>query len=333
MTLASTYSAFIDPMKEFRESLKAMQLQDPIKEFRESLKVMQLQDPIKEFRESLKVMQLQDPIKEFRESLKAMQLQDPMKEFRESLKVMQLQDPMRRIRESLEIFNTNTLISGWGQTASLSISLASLTEVVGVLSDERWEISSEDLDSLKLVEEDGIIFEGQAISNEYLSRLANELVSNEPSDATEGIGTKLDRIITGIDQLSDPIHKKLLQWIVYPFIVSLTISLVNPVADYYIKKHLTAIEKKAVVKDVSRCFASFTADAQSVARFKIVTVEMLNVRRGKSVKSPVVGALYLGDIVEVIERGRKWTLVEWCEADAKVSFRGWVFSRYIKSIR
>ena len=301
MTLASTYSAFIDSMKEFQDSLKAMQLQDPMREFRESLKVMQLQDP--------------------------------MREFRESLKVMQLQDPMRRIRESLEIYNTNTLISDWGQTVSLSHSLASLTEVVGVLSDERWEISSEDLDSLQLVEEDGIIFEGQVISNEYLSRLANELVGNEASGATDGIGAKLDRIITGIDRLSDPTHKKLLQWIVYPFIVGLAISLVNPVADHYIKKHLTSIEKKAVVKDVSHCFASFTADAQSVARFKIVTVEMLNVRRGKSVKSSVVGALYLGDIVEVIERGRKWTLVEWCGADAKASLRGWVFSRYIKSIR
>ena len=281
-----------------------------MKEFRESLKVMQLQDPMKEFRESLKVMQLQDPMKEFRESLKVLQLQDPMKEFRESLKVMQLQDPMRRIREALEIYKTHTLIDGWGQTASLGHSLASLTEVVSVLSDERWEISSEDMDSLQLVEGDGIIFEGKVISNEYLSRSANELIINESSGAAGGIGAKLDRIITGIDRISDPIHKKLLKWIVYPLIVGLAISLVNPVADYYIKKHLTSIEMKAVVKDVSRCFASFTADAQSVARFKIVTVETLHVRRGKSVKSSVIGALYLGDVVEVIEKGRKWTLVE-----------------------
>ena len=297
------------------------------------LKAMQLQDPMKEFRESMKAMQLQDPMKEFRESMKAMQLQDPMKEFRESLKVIQRYDPMREFRESLDLLKANTLIYEWSRSVSLANSLTSITEVVSALSDDRWQISSEDINCIQFVEGGDVICEGQAIRNESLSRLANELLGNAYSAADEGIGVRLNIIIERLDRLRDPIHQKLLQWIVYPLIVGLAISFVNPVADHYVKKQLTASERKAVLKDVSRCFASFTADAPSVSGFKIVSVEILNVRRGKSTNSSVVGALYLGDIVEVIEKGRKWTLVEWRGTEDNASLRGWVFSRYLKRIR
>jgi hypothetical protein len=313
--------------------MRAMQLQDPMKEFRESMRAIQLQDPMKEFRESMKAMQLQDPMKEFRESLKAMQLQDPMKEFRESLKVIQRYDPMKGFRESLDRPKANTLIDEWRRSVSATNSLASIKDVVSALSDERWQISSEDVNCIQFVDGGDVICEGQAISNESLSRLANELLSNAYSAADEGIGVRLDKIFERLDQPRDPIHQKLLQWIVYPLIVGLAISFVNPVADYYIKKQLTKSERKSVLKDVSRCFASFTADAPSVSGFQIVSVEMLNVRRGKSINSSVVGALYLGDIVEAIEKGRKWTLVEWCGTETNASLRGWVFSRYLKRIR
>jgi hypothetical protein len=199
--------------------------------------------------------------------------------------------------------------------------------LVSALSDDRWQISSEDVHRIQFDEGGGVICEGQAISNESLNRLANELLSNEHSATIEGIGVRLDKIIEKIDRLRDPDHHKLLQWILYPFIVSLAISFINPVVDHYIKKRLTAGERKAVVKNVSSCFTSFTAEAApSVSALKIVSVEMLNVRRGKSIKSSVAGALYLGDIVEVIQRGRKWTLVQWCGSEANASLRGWVFS-------
>ena len=265
--------------------------------------------------------------------MKTMQLQDPIKEFRESLKVIQRYDPMREFRESLDLLKANTLIYEWSRSASLTNSLTSITEVVSALSDDRWQISSEDINCIQFVEGGDVICEGQAIRNESLSRIANELLGNAHSAADEGIGVRLDIIIERLDRLRDPIHQKLLQWIVYPLIVGLAISCVNPVADHYVKKQLTASERKAVLKDVSRCFASFTADAPSVSGFKIVSVEMLNVRRGKSINSSVVGALYLGDIVEVIEKGRKWTLVEWRGTEDNTSLKGWVFSRYLKSIR
>ena len=281
----------------------------------------------------MKAMQLQDPMKELRESMKAIHPQDPMKELRESLKVIQRYDPMREFRKSLDLLKANSLIYEWSRSVSLTNSRTSVKEVVSALSDDRWQISSEDINCIQFVEGGDVICEGQAISNESLSRLTNELLGNAYSATDEGIGARLDKIIESLDRLRDPIHQKLLQWIVYPLIVGLAISFVNPVADHYVKKQLTASERKTVLKGVSRCFASFTADAPSVSGFKIVSVEMLNVRRGKSMNSSVVGALYLGDIVEVIEKGRKWTLVEWRGTEDNASLRGWVFARYLKSIR
>ena len=106
---------FKDPLKELRESMKAMQMafKDPLKELRDSMKAMQMayNDPLKELRESMKVTQMafNNPLKELHESMKAMQMafKDPLKELRESMKAMQmdLQDPFRELRESLNIYN------------------------------------------------------------------------------------------------------------------------------------------------------------------------------------------------------------------------------------
>jgi hypothetical protein len=70
---------FQDPMKEVRESMRALTTADPMKEVRESMRALTMADPMKEVRESMRALTMADPMKEVRESMRALTMADPRK--------------------------------------------------------------------------------------------------------------------------------------------------------------------------------------------------------------------------------------------------------------
>jgi uncharacterized protein YgiM (DUF1202 family) len=92
-------------------------------------------------------------------------------------------------------------------------------------------------------------------------------------------------------------------------------------------------EKRMVVKEVSKTITSTFNEKSDIKSFRIVSTTSLNVRKSSSNKSDIVGVLFLGDVVEVIEKGRKWSLISWQDSESDALVRGWVFSRYLKAIK
>lgn len=322
-----------DPVKEYRESLKALHYQDPIKKFQESLKGIELRDPVTEYRESLKALHYQDPIKNLRESLKTIELRDLLKEYRESLRVIQMYDPMREFRESLLITQARDLAKEFSRNMLAVRRNSPVSVTAKALSDERWTIEAEDISNIYFNEEGCVSFGGKTVALEVLQEAAIDLFNSASGGTSDAIEVRLDRIIEKVDQPKDPFLNRLLQWLVYPLMVGIALSVVNPVADYYIKRHLSAGERKEVVKEVSRSLLSAPIEKTVLSTLKIVSTEKLNVRSGGAMSFPVIGSLYIGDIVEVKDRGRKWSLVEWRDAEEGAIIRGWVYSRHLKAIR
>ncbi len=302
-----------DSMKEFRESLKAMQMNDPMKEFRESLKAMQMHDPMKELRESLKAMQMHNPMKELRESLTAMQMHDPMKELRESLTAMQMRDPMKELREAIK-------------------AARSLGDLVNGLSNDRWASVLDGGSDIEITSDGLISVNSKLVTQEQVQEIAQRVISNALNEGTYVFDQYVDRLILEIRSLKDPIFQRVLAWLIYPLIVGLVLSVANPIADYYIKEQLSSNEKRLVVKEVSKTIASTFNEKSYLRSFRIVSAKSLNIRRVNSNTSDVIGVLFLGDVVEVIEKGRKWSLISWQDSESGVFVRGWVFSRYLKAI-
>ena len=297
-----------------RNSLKAMQMYDPMKEMRESLKAMQMHDPMKEMREALKAMQMYDPMKEMRKSLKALQIHDPMKELRESLKAFQMHDPMKELRESLK-------------------AVRSYSEFAKSISNDAWSPRIDGGSRIEINADGQLTINSKLITQERVQEIAQCVFSKALSDRTYVFEQQINRLIQEIQALKDPVFQRVIAWLIYPLIVGLVLSVVNPITDFYIKERLTKNEKKTVVEEVSKTLINSFNDQSSLSSFKIVSSTSLYIRKSGSKKSEIITTLFLGDVVEVIEKDEKWFLISWRDGESGANVQGWVYSRYLRAIK
>lgn len=306
-----------DPFAQIRQSMAALQAQDPMKEIRESVRALQMQDPLKKLRESMKALQMRDPLEDFRESMTALQAQDPLKEFRESMRTLQMRDPFKEVRDALGARH----------------SLGSLGELVKEISDHRWSGLLEGHSEI-VVRADGQVSIGSvSVSQTEVQGIARQVVDDAFDEESRSIEERIERVLVELRALREPAFQRILAWLIYPIIVGLVLSVVNPVAEFYIKDALRSGDKRQVVKDVSKAITSEVDAPNHLRSFRIVTAIALNVRQENSTKSTIVGTLYLGDVVEIVDKKRKWTLVRWEDTDGNTSLRGWVYSRYLRIIK
>lgn len=66
---------------------------------------------------------------------------------------------------------------------------------------------------------------------------------------------------------------------------------------------------------------------------RIVTADVLIVREEGNQDSTLIGKLYSGDFVKVIETQAGWSLVEWKSEDGDSSIKGWVCNDYLHKIQ
>ena len=64
--------------------------------------------------------------------------------------------------------------------------------------------------------------------------------------------------------------------------------------------------------------------------YRFINTNILNVREGHSTKARVIGKLYLGQVVRIIEKNKEWILVEFIDEEKDIYIKGWAFSKYAK---
>ena len=306
-----------DSLNEFQKSLETFQMQDSLNEFQKSMETFQMQDSLKEFRKSMEAFQMQDSLKEFRKSMEVFQMQDPLKEFRKSMGAFHIQDPLEEFQESLKAFQT----------------LGVLDDLVNSISDGRWNLVLNGISEIEVDADGQVVVDSTLVTQEKVQELAQQVIRNSIEAGAHQFEEYIDTLINEIRSLKDPVLQRILAWLIYPLIVGLVLSVVSPIADYYVKEKITGGERRQVVKDVSRAITGAINDRVYLNSFRVVTATSLNVRKLGANHSDVVGKLYLGDVVEVIEKDRKWSLIIWQDSENDASVRGWVFSRYLKVIK
>ena len=245
-----------DPMKEAREAMKALQLQDPLKEYREAMKAIQLHDPMKEAREAMKAFQLQDPLKEYREAMKAIQLHDPMKEVREAMKALQLQDPLKEYREAMKAtqFHSSML------AANTALKALGFENILKTISQQEWPLAHAAVDGGITVNADNTVtLDSTTLSCSEIQRIANEIADRTFDRSSEQIEYVITKLVAEIRALKNPALEKILSLLVYPIIVALIFTIVNPITDFYIKESLNA-EKREVEKKIKKHVLSATVN-------------------------------------------------------------------------
>ncbi len=284
-----------DPLKEYRELMSNMA--DPLKEHRKLM--ASLGDPLKEHRELLASMA--DPLKEHRALMASMA--DPLKEFRASIAA--ISNPFK----------------------DFSTSIASI-DSFKLLKDTAFDIGH-DLS----FEPDGLItLAKQRIAVSVLQDLSYQVIHDSSLEPSGTLEESLHNLIEEIRSQKDPVIQKLLMWFIFPLIVAVIVSFINPVVDYHVKSYLN-MDKRSLSKKIESKLGASVGDRAVLKDFRYVSADILNVRYSGSQKSETIGYLYFGYAVMVIDRQKSWTLVEWNAPDSEVRIMGWVFSRYLAKFK
>jgi Bacterial SH3 domain len=127
-----------------------------------------------------------------------------------------------------------------------------------------------------------------------------------------------------------------LKSIIYSFFIPLFVSIIMLYATPYlqnIQKGFNFKDKAAATKIIEREVPKIVPDKIILSDYRFVTASVLKVRRGNSQKSQLIGKLYFGSFVKIIQKKRSWTLIEWKDQNGDSEIRGWVFSRYLRKFR
>lgn len=99
----------------------------------------------------------------------------------------------------------------------------------------------------------------------------------------------------------------------------------------YVTKFLTSQKQRQIVKHICETISK-QIDTTLFPDCRIVVRIELDVKQARTMRSPTIGKLELGQLVRVVKKGRHWSLIEYSLNDFGETQRGWVLTRYLKKI-
>jgi hypothetical protein len=354
-----------DPLKEIKESAlryeEMMKLADPFKEIRESAmkyeEMMKISDPLKGIKElALKydeMMRVSDPFKKTKKSAfryeEMMKLADPFKGIRESAmkyQAIKIADPMQGFREIMKHFlpiesftNAIEATNLWKQFGDLYQQINDLQSTINKESLEHLFNEIQSVNSLadikefgmeSLVNADGTVsISEESISISSLHEVVEKVISNALETQTNSIVQAIERLITEIKTLKEPWIKQLF----IQMVCLLIFAFVNPYIDYKEKKYLDKNQKKYLSNHLNKVVAPQVKEVVVLDSYRYVSADILKVRQCNNRNGKLLGYLYFGQVVKVIEKQKDWSRVRWLDETGKNSIEGWVYTRYLKKFK
>jgi len=181
------------------------------------------------------------------------------------------------------------------------------------------------MESFSTVEEDdetAFLEELQVMHGEILAAVNSQALKMEE---------QLGIIHARIAALKNPLLLILFLYIVLPL-------LLNAFYDIAIKPMMNMIDsprhqQSIIKKEVIRTTKSFFKDTKLRANYRIVTVNVLNVRKSKSKASKTIAFTFFGEVVEIVRKERNWCLIRRYDQESETYIQGWVLTRYLAQIR
>ena len=163
-------------------------------------------------------------------------------------------------------------------------------------------------------------------SDEKTREEIQEFVENTISEISEqninvSLEITINKLINNCSSQKSPILKTIL----FNLISAILFMFLSPHLQNFTNNHF--INPKPIVKIIKKESNSLEISKDQLKDIKFVTTTILNVRSSNSIKSKVVGKLYIGQIVSVLHQKRSWTLIEFKQDN--IIIKGWVFSRYL----
>lgn len=342
---------FKDPLKDIRSSLALMS--DPLKEHREMM--ASITDPMKDLRASLAL--ISDPMKEHREMMAS--ITDPMKSLRASLELMpdplkehceiisSITDPMKGLRASLALMadplkeHREMMSSFSNPMKELQASLTNISEPFRNIQNTLINnVSLKSIREIALSVQSDIEVDGEGVVSlsskrivvAELQELSDTIFRNSSLAESNSLEESINNLVNEIRTQKDPLTQKILIYFVYPLIIIVIASFMNPIIDHHVKAYLSS-DKRALTKELKASVNSSVDNKDILNAFRYVSADTLNVRASASGKSETIAYLHFSSSVMVIEKQKSWTLIEWNDPETEAQVTGWVFSRHLAKFR
>ena len=119
----------------------------------------------------------------------------------------------------------------------------------------------------------------------------------------------------------NPIIAKIIIFILLPIIINIITT-----------KFFTETKSKnnPLIQQIKQEVRIINNDSNILNQLRFVSSSSLNVRSGNSTKKRIIGKLYFGDVVKIVEKKKNWSLVQYRDDSDEIIIIGWVFTRYIK---
>jgi len=143
------------------------------------------------------------------------------------------------------------------------------------------------------------------------------------------INRRLDNLDKKLDGMKkDPLYKQILIAILIWFIIAFCI---EPLIKHQLARY-SPQNRNSMVRKITKSISSLNIEKDLLKDYRIVNTYVLEIRAKNKIKSKCLGKLYLGQVVRVVKKNKKWTLIELKDEASEVTIRGWVFTRYLNKI-
>ena len=305
--------AYVDKILSYNKAVERL-IRDPILEAQKSLRHFWI-DQAEKINHQMNAI-LKDPLADLRVALESTYADSFLAMQKKMVEIAKV--PYQQMHKFLEsssyMDNLADIQKGLRRITDLAVALPKFDFVVTAENTFVYEDKLYDLDDIQ-----GIIEE--TITKYKKASLDEETFLNG-----------INRLITEIQKIKEPFIQRIIISILCPIIVWIIISFFNPLIDE-IRDHLFIKDKRSAVKTVQQTIAKTEIPKNLLFDYRFVSADVLNVRSENNRKSMIVGKLYFGQIVNMIQKKKDWTLVEWQDNDGEVTIRGWVFTRYLKKFR
>ena len=175
------------------------------------------------------------------------------------------------------------------------------------------------------------LFSLQELSEEIVSEIVNQPCEN------------IDQFIKNVNDIArsqkDPDKQNKIYTFFYNLLLHFLIAIiVQPFAstiDFNIKKALSKYGKKEICRTINETVMASVDSRDILNQLRYVKINKghLNVRLSPKMTGKVIGKLYLGNLVEIINKRNKWRKIRWVDASGEASIEGWVFSKHLEKFK
>lgn len=176
------------------------------------------------------------------------------------------------------------------------------------------------------VSEDGlVIVDNQSISVSDIQEVAEQCIEAVGNQAS--FEAKINCYMETAGR-QHPVVAKILIYILIPIIINVVTS------SYFTTSNSTwSQHNKVVTRQIKKKVQSVRPAPEFYSQYRFIAVNILNVRASNRIDGPLIGKLYLGQVVRVICKDRNWIKVEYTNEEMDTQIRGWVLTRYTSKFK